>query len=343
MPNNPLSMIMPSLAKKPLRVSDQGYGANAPATLYDLQGQLGDEAFERRFQAKRAGAPAGEIDALTDLMNKYALAREESPLTAQKREIDQFNTLNREAIMEGFGGGESGPPSIASTMDIDPVTGGRFNESITETPAPNVSPIVARNLFKRKQEQERMRLPLRQEEMRQLGGVQQQQIQANAQRDVARMQGEAQRDVAKTNASTYPWSPEAREFGELQKMLGPGADVRSVNRGGFSLQTPTSQAPMLRQAPVVLQNLINAGGERWLKMDSSIPEQAAYNSYVANIVSTAPIEAVAKEEILKGMSNPNFATLPTDQFLAQVFEVEQLTPQERALAINLLTQIRGGF
>lgn len=304
-PFNPLAQIMPGLTKKPLVQGPLENGAD----LYNFQGALADETFDRGFQAERAGAPPNEIDALKRLFLKQSQDRMVNPITAQQQEYDDQMGQQRSALNEGFGGSDLSP-----------------------------NPLVARNMYKRQMAQEQMRQPIQEAEMRERGATQRANIQADSQKYTA----DTQYDINQMNADAL--SDRDSNFRQLQSILQAngqplaGVTLPSKSGGGsFRFQAPVNQNSANNQFAVANQNLAKAGGSRYLDLTDTSPQQAAWNQMAQNFISQAPLDPDSKQAIIEVMSDPKSSQLPIEQ----LFDVNQMSPAEHKLLVDLFIKLRG--
>lgn len=314
---NPLQLLSqqfagPSIRKPARTVLSNGMmgTANDPAELYNFQQALGDELAASQINAQAFGdTPNATRFAGFGALNRQNMAQ--SPIPQQGVELAQWGAENRQALNEGFG----------------PMN--------TDTPDPN--PIVSRNLFKRKFEQDKMRQPITLKEMEERGAMQRVKEQGNAQRDVAKTAGEY--DVERAEIAAQPQI----RYNELQEMLinrqgaGGGAPIRSIGKTSMSFQNPPNTTSSDNQMVVIRQNLERAGGQAWINEASGNPQQRAYNAAVSNEIARTPIAPDAKQTIINIMRTPADASKP----LNELFEVDQLTPQEYNVLMNLFLKIRG--
>lgn len=319
MPQNPLDLLrgeLPGLRRPrlPLGAEPEMPSPNDPASLFGFQGALGDEAFGRSIQAERAGQPI-EAGVLMKLFGKAKQDQVAGGIPAQQAQYDETMGDLTQASTEGFG---LGPQS----------------------PEPHVNPLISRNVFKRKMEQEKMRQPMTVAELQQRGATQRQGMQADSASNVARINAEG--NLAQEGVRQGP----AHQFNELQRMIvqpqaggavNTSGPVRSLSRSSVGFQTPPNTTSQSNQFALATGALARAGGSRYLNYNDQSPEQQQWNAFATNIISKANLDPAGSQAVLEALQDPQKSQLP----LEEIFEVEQLTPQEHALLTDLFTQIRG--
>lgn len=327
--NNPLSLLQQSTRQSPARRGSRLLpedaeleGVNAPATLREFQGAQEDETFDRLYKAVKGGpspTQAADVGGLQMLLGRQQGQIAASPIEAQRKEVDQFGADSRAALNEGFG---MGPQS----------------------PEPNVNPVASRNIYKRKMEQEKMRQPISLQQMEETGATQRQRIATGGLADVARINAENDIDVA--NIQTGPQN----SYQELQRALlldeegnprgaGGGQNLKSVGKSSMSFQSQPNPNPILQQGNVIMSNM----GARQLYVNDTdpSPEQRAYNSHVATVLSQTPIPPEAKQDIMNIMRDPQKSQWETEAIFNDLFDVSQLDPNDRAALTDLFLKIRG--
>lgn len=331
MPFNPLEQILPALTKRRLTAQPlQPDTPNAGADLYDFQGAMSDEAYDRGFNAQRSGGDPQEIRALMGLSDRYAQHQAASPITSQRAENDARMVGIRSAMDEGFGPMGT---TMSKVADFGDQSGLPVYE---ERSSSNINPLVARNTYLRDQAREKMRQPIQQTAMQEAGATQRANIAADAGIQQQQIQSEGLRDVAQINTS-----PRA-QFAELQRMMAMGQaaggqPIRSMSQNGISFQTPPNQTSSNNQFAIAAQNLTNAGGSRYLNYTDPSPQQSAWNTMATNFISQAPLDPGSKEVVISVLSDPKESQLPLDQ----IFDVSKMTPQERQILTDLFIKIRG--
>lgn len=312
--------------------------ANDPLELFGLQGQFGDEAELNAAQAMRAGAPQEEVGGLDRISNFFKRGQQQTYAGMQPSPYLQEQT---QAINEGFGGGGSSP--LTRVADMGDVTGAPAYEQTTS----NVNPVQARNIYKRKMEQEKMRQPIQEQEMIQAGSNQR-----------AKMQAESAKYTADTNYDMA--TDRATQYNELAAMM--RANGQTPNRftlpgktsgGSFGMapaQRPIDQRGMLSQIAVSRGNLEKEGRDPWESFGNPRSQsEAEFNQLVNSVLSTSNFgvdDADAKQNISGFLRDPSKARLPLEQLFNSPFD-ETVPPEERATQqewtalVDFFTKVRG--
>ena len=309
---NPLQMLaQPQKPKLPPYQNDS-------LDLYGLAGEFGDEAELRSIMAQKAGGAPNEVGALDRLSgswrNKQAGAMENMMPTPAMNETTS-------AINEGFGSNEM------AGLDRNPV--------------------IARNLYKRKMEQEKLRQPIEQERMKEAGATQRQEMASGATRYTA-----DQNRASDLETETVRQGPQ-NSYAETQRMLlidqngSPrGGPIKSVGKGTTSFQNQPNQQSMLNQGTIVQGNMANQGNAMVVNESNPSREQAEYNAWVKNMVSQSGIPPEGQIEVMNILRDPQNVNRSLEELFNspndESVPVEQrATPQEWAALVKLLTAIRG--
>lgn len=298
---NPLQMLAQPNPRAPRRPS-----ANDPAELYALEGGFGDEAELRSIMAEMAGDAPNEVSALNRLAGSW---RGKQADTMAGMMPTPFMNEQTSAINEGFGG-----------SDLNP------------------NPVIARNLYKRNIEQERLRQPIEQERMKQAGETQRQRMVSDADRYKTDRSYDESVDTETIRQEPQNTYAETNRMLQLNPDGSPrqGGNLASVGKGTVRYQTPQNPTTANNQLAIIRGNLVNRGGAPFINRQNNTREQAEYNSYITSIISGANIPAEAKQDIVSLMERPESAEMSIDE-LIQSLPIDQT--QLDAADIQALTDI----
>lgn len=259
--------------------------ANDPADLYDLEGQLGDEAELRTLMAQRAGAPAGETAGLNGLAKMYKGNQQHTLQGMQPTpEMAEMNS----AISQGYGLGAS-------------------------SPVQDVNPVRARNVYLRQQAQEKMRQPIQQEELQQRGATARQNIAAKQATDVAQIGADSIADRQNNYVEL------------MQLMGGGGRQIDSgtlpgrTSGGSFNFTNPTAppnQQSALNQMAIIRGNLTKAGVQNPFQNFAApkTQDEANFVQMVNGFLGqTQFVDPQIKTEIVNILRDPTLSSQPFEQ------------------------------
>lgn len=285
---------------------------NDMADLYGLQGEFGDEAEMRSIMAEKAGSPSNEISALNRLAGSWRQKQvgTMAGMMPTPREQDRISALD-----EGFGGSE---------LHHDPV--------------------IARNLFKRNMEQERMRQPLEQTRMQQAGETQRQNISSNAERYKADVSYNESVDTEELRQEPNNAYAEIQRALMLDKDGNPrqNGNVAAVNKSGVRYQTQPNQTAANNQLAIIRGNLVKQGGVPFLNRNNPTREQAEYNSYITSTIAAANLPPEAKQDIAALLERPESAEMSIQQLIESLpIDHTQLDQNDIAALTDIFMKLKG--
>jgi hypothetical protein len=285
---------------------------NSPVTLSRNLGQLGDEADLRAIMAERAGDAPNEISALKQLAGRWHDQRAD---TIQNMQPSPFQQEQTSAINEGFG-----------NSDLNP------------------NPVIARNLYKRNFEQEKMRQPIQEQAMKQAGDTQRQNIASGAQRYVADRGYEEGVDV-----ETIRQEPQ-NKYAETQRMLlldeagqpRAGGNIASVGKGAVRYQSSPNPTTANNQLAIIRGNLVKQGGVPFINRNNPTREQTEYNSYLMSTIAGSNLDPEAKQDIAALFERPESAEMSIEQLIQSLpIDHSQLDDALLADITDLFMKLKG--
>lgn len=291
-----------------LRV-DAGAGA--------MEGELRDRIFQAertRPAPPRSGlgpvanaTNPNEVEALKNLLGGISTERANSPIAKQQVEYDAQRLGNLEAQNEGFTTNNMGQ-----------------------------NPMQAREIYRRKQERDKMEMPLRTQAVTEAGLDRRQDKQIEGNLEHARIQ------MAPANA-------QAENMGRYYDALANGMidpnTIKSVNRNGVTFQTPqrTQQALNPNQAK---SNLLRARGalgsaDPFSTWDDASSEQQYFNQAAVSMGDAFGVDPETSSGVVQVLRDPEMGKMTLSELKANAMLQPDFDEAEWQKVARLIYELRG--
>lgn len=272
--------------------------ANDPVDAFNYESAFGDE-----LQQRLADTPQSDsynYNRLATMLGTNQRSLAKNPITAQGAQVEGQRADLRSAVDEGFG---SADMDLART---DPTHFGNANGALS-----GVSPVVARNIYKRQIGEEQMRQPMEMERIKEAGANERQARQIAATQTMV----ETQMEPANTTANAYRDNMDRYGAGDN----GTGPAVKSINRNGITFQSrPASpaQTPLIRDVGNARYN-VPKGTDPW---DDPNFVQAAHA-----VISQSHMSPESQAALVEILHDPERRNLP----ISEMFDFDPNDAQSR--------------